>query len=136
MKPFDALTALHGVRDVLYKCFDRRSHALFELADAIVAADIVPSPVHLSLKPVHLSLKPPSHRRAWGSLYDALSRGRIDLETFVVAAALGKTRDQGCRLCVPRPSALGGHRGGVDQTDYVASRISIVNIAVDSRPCE
>lgn len=98
MKPFDALTALHGVRDVLYKCFDRRSHALFELADAIVAADIVPSPVHLSLKP-------PSHRRAWGSLYDALSRGRIDLETFVVAAALGKTRDQGCRLCVPRPSA-------------------------------
>ena len=51
MKPFDALTALHGVRDVLYKCFDRRSHALFELADAIVAADIVPSPMHLSLKP-------------------------------------------------------------------------------------
>lgn len=48
----------------------RRADALFELADAALTAGSVPSPVHLSLAPVH--------RRGWGSLYAALSKGSLD----------------------------------------------------------
>jgi hypothetical protein len=65
-----ALDALHRFRLSLYGCFDRRADALFELTDALLTAGVVPSPVHLSLQA--------SHRRGWGSLYAALSRGRID----------------------------------------------------------
>ena len=65
--------ALRSFRNRLYECFDRRADALFELTDAILTAG-VPSPVHLSLQP--------SHRRGWGSLYAALSRGRIDTEAL------------------------------------------------------
>ena len=43
---------------------------LFELADAVLTAGLVPSPPHLSLAPVH--------RRSWCSLYAALAKGRID----------------------------------------------------------
>ncbi len=67
MERSDALGALRTFRDSLYRCFDRRADALFELADAILAADVVPSPAHLSLEA--------AHRRGWGSLYAALSRG-------------------------------------------------------------
>jgi hypothetical protein len=70
MEQSDALDALHTFRDSLYECFDRRADALFELTDSILTAGVVPSPVHLSLEAVH--------RRGWGSLYAALSRGRID----------------------------------------------------------
>jgi hypothetical protein len=58
----------------LYRCFERRADALFELTDAILSAGSVPSPVHLSLAAVH--------RRGWGSLYAALSKGRIDEESL------------------------------------------------------
>ena len=62
---------LRTFRGSLYRCFERRADALFELADALLtAAGTVPSPVHLSLVP--------AHRRGWGSLYAALSRGRIE----------------------------------------------------------
>jgi hypothetical protein len=71
MEPSDAL---HSFRHSLYECLHRRADALFELADAILTADAVPSPVHLSLQA--------SHRRAWGSLYAALWRGRIDAEAL------------------------------------------------------
>lgn len=72
MEPPDALRAF---RRSLYECLHRRADALFELADAILAADgAVPSPVHLSLEA--------SHRRGWGSLYAALDRGRIDAEAL------------------------------------------------------
>jgi hypothetical protein len=65
------LDALRTFRDSLYRCFERRADALFELADALLsAAGTVSSPVHLSLVP--------AHRRGWGSLYAALSRGRIE----------------------------------------------------------
>jgi hypothetical protein len=65
------LDDLRTFRDSLYRCFDRRADALFELADALLtAAGTVPSPVHLSLAT--------AHRRGWGSLYAALSRGRIE----------------------------------------------------------
>jgi hypothetical protein len=68
MKPPDALQTF---RRSLYECFHRRRDALFELTDAILAADgAAPSPAHLSLQA--------SHRRGWGSLYAALDRGRID----------------------------------------------------------
>ncbi len=80
MERSDALDALRTFRDSLYRCFDRRADALFELADAILTADVVPSPVHLSLEA--------AHRRGWGSLYAALSRGRIDAEAL--RALLGR----------------------------------------------
>jgi len=68
MEPLDTLRAF---RDSLYRCFDRRADALFELGEAVLtAAQVMPSPVHLSLQPLH--------RRGWGSLYAALDRGRID----------------------------------------------------------
>jgi hypothetical protein len=52
-------------------CLSRRGDALFDLTDALLTADAVPSPVHLSLLP--------AHRRGWGSLYAALADGRIDV---------------------------------------------------------
>ena len=64
------LECLHAFRNSFYRCFGRRADALFELTDAMLTAGTVPSPVHLSLAPIH--------RRSWGSLYAALSRGRID----------------------------------------------------------
>src|SRR5215210_8116660 len=70
MEPCNALETLRTFRHSLYECFDRRADALFELTDAILTAGVVPSPVHLSLQGVH--------RRGWGSLYAALSEGRID----------------------------------------------------------
>ncbi len=74
MEPFASLDTLRAFRGSLYRCFDRRADALFELGDAILTADVVPSPVHLSLQA--------SHRRGWGSLYAALGRGRIDAEAL------------------------------------------------------
>jgi DDE superfamily endonuclease len=74
MEQSDALDALYTFRDSLYECFDRRADALFELTDSILTAGVVPSPVHLSLGAVH--------RRGWGSLYAALSRGRIDAQSL------------------------------------------------------
>jgi hypothetical protein len=76
MEPSYGLDALRQFRRALHKCFHRRADALFELADAILTAGVVPSPAHLSIQP--------SHRRGWGSLYAALSRGTMDAE------ALGK----------------------------------------------
>jgi DDE superfamily endonuclease len=69
-----ALDTFRAFRSSLYDCLHRRADALFELTDALLTAQAVPSPVHLSLQP--------SHRRGWGSLYDALSRGRIDVRAL------------------------------------------------------
>jgi hypothetical protein len=88
MEPPDALQTF---RRSFYECFHRRADALFELADAILAADgAAPSPAHLSLQA--------SHRRGWGSLYAALDRGRIDAEALrellvrhPIASAEGET---------------------------------------------
>ncbi len=67
-RPLDSLRVF---RNSLYRCFDRRADALFELTDALLTAGLVPSPPHLSLAAVH--------RRGWGSrLYAALSMGRTD----------------------------------------------------------
>jgi hypothetical protein len=67
----DALTALRTFRADLYACGTQRRDALFDLVDALLTADTVPSPVHLSLAP--------AHRRGWGSLYAALADGRLDV---------------------------------------------------------
>src|SRR5829696_5903854 len=69
-----ALDTFRAFRSSFYGWLHRRADALFELTDAILTAEPVPSPVHLSLQP--------SHRRGWGSLYAALSRGRIDAEAL------------------------------------------------------
>ena len=74
METFDALHAFRSFRDSFYECLDRRADALFELTDALLSAEAVPSPVHLSLQA--------SHRRGWGSLYAALEHGRIDAEAL------------------------------------------------------
>src|SRR5918993_3852848 len=72
MEPPDALPSF---RRSLYECLRRRGDALFELTDAILAADgAIPSPAHLSLQA--------PHRRGWGSLYAALCKGRIDAEAL------------------------------------------------------
>ena len=53
-------------------CTPASPDALFELGDALLCAQAVPSLPHLSLEPVC--------RRGWGSVYAALARGRIDAE--------------------------------------------------------
>ena len=74
MEPSDAPHTLATFRHSFYECLRRRADALFELTDALLSADSVPSPVHLSLEA--------SHRRGWGSLYAALDRGQIDTEAL------------------------------------------------------
>ncbi len=70
-----SLDTFRAFRSSLYSCLHRRADALFEITDALLTAEeAVPSPVHLSLQP--------SHRRGWGSLYNALSHGRIDAEAL------------------------------------------------------
>jgi hypothetical protein len=73
-QPSDALHTLGTFRHSFYECLHRRADALFELTDALLTADNVPSPVHLSLEA--------PHRRGWGSLYAALDRGQIDAEAL------------------------------------------------------
>jgi hypothetical protein len=70
----ESYDALRSFRRSFYECLHRRKDALFELADAILTAEAVSSPVHLSLQE--------SHRRGWGSFYAALDRGRIDVEAL------------------------------------------------------
>ena len=72
--PAHALAALRTFRTDLHRCFHRRADALFELGDALLAADPVVSLPHLSLQA--------AHRRGWGSLYDALDAGGIDAVTL------------------------------------------------------
>src|SRR3954466_7147425 len=70
MNASPSLAHVHDFRAALYACFERRADALFELTDALLTADPVPSPVHLSLEA--------PHRRGWGSLYAALVHGSIN----------------------------------------------------------
>jgi hypothetical protein len=70
MTALTAFPELLAFRSQLHRCFTRRADALFELADAMLTADAVTSPPHLSLEP--------GHQRGWGSIYAALAHGRID----------------------------------------------------------
>jgi hypothetical protein len=70
--PTSPLARLGAFRDQLHACFPRRADALFELGDALLCAEAVPSLPYLSLEPVC--------RRGWGSIYAALARGEVDAE--------------------------------------------------------
>ena len=69
-----ALQKLQAFRSKLYGCCTRRRDARFELVDALLTADSIPSLAYLSLEPVH--------RRGWGSTYAALATGRWDAEAL------------------------------------------------------
>ncbi len=70
----EQVSIARAFRGSLYACLSRRADALFELCDAILTVGAAPSPPHLSLAPVH--------RRGWGSLYAALSKGKINSEAL------------------------------------------------------
>jgi hypothetical protein len=72
LMPTFPLVRLGHFRTELHACCTRRADALFELGDALLCAQALPSLPHLSLEPVC--------RRGWGSVYDALASGRIDAE--------------------------------------------------------
>jgi hypothetical protein len=85
------LVRLGAFRDQPHVCFTRRADALFELSDALLCAQAVPSLPHLSLEPVH--------RRGWGSADAALACGRIEVERLrdLLASSPGARRPAGVR---------------------------------------
>src|SRR5215208_3031033 len=70
--PTFSLAQLSQFRSELHACFPCRADALFELGDALLCAPAITSVARLSLEP--------SHRRGWGSAYDALASGRINVD--------------------------------------------------------
>ncbi len=70
--PTSPLARLGAFRTELHACFTRRADALFELGDALLCAQAFSALPHLSLEPVC--------RRGWGSVYDALASGRVEVE--------------------------------------------------------
>ena len=78
----DTVRALQGlplVRHQRHDCFLRREDALFELVDAVLASGPISSLPHLSLAL--------GHQRGWGSVYGALTHGRVDVEPLRVLLA-------------------------------------------------
>ena len=65
------MEALRAFRQHVYTLFGCRRDALFETLDAVLSAATLETPAHLSLAP--------SCQRGWGSLYDALNAGTMDL---------------------------------------------------------
>lgn len=63
--------ALRAFRQQVYTLFGCRRDALFETLDAVLSAPTLETPAHLSLAP--------TCQRRWGSLYDALNAGTMDL---------------------------------------------------------
>jgi hypothetical protein len=85
--PAHTLATLRTFRTDLHQCFHRRTDALFELGDALLAADPVVSLPHLSLQA--------AHRRRWGSLYDASATGDIDVAALrALLAKQATSQDQ------------------------------------------
>jgi hypothetical protein len=82
--PTFSLARLGAFRAELHACFTRRADALFELGDALLCAPAITSVAQLSLEP--------THRRRWGSAYDALASGRINI---------GRLRDLLVRVLPP-----------------------------------
>lgn len=75
--------ALRAFRQQVYTLFGCRRDALFEALDAVLSVAAIETPAHLSLTP-HC-------QRGWGSLYDALNAGTMDLtrlETLVASYSL------------------------------------------------
>jgi hypothetical protein len=65
------LEELRVFRQHVYPLFGCRRDALFDLLDALLTAPSIETPAHLSLSP--------SCQRGWGSLYDALNAGTMEL---------------------------------------------------------
>lgn len=65
------IEALRAFRQHVYTVFGCRRDALFEALAAVLSAPTIATPAHLSLAT--------SCRRGWGSLYDALNAGTMDL---------------------------------------------------------
>ncbi|HZD00883.1 MAG TPA: hypothetical protein VFA46_12045 [Actinomycetes bacterium] len=84
--PTSPLAQLGAFRTELHACFTRRAHALFELGDALLCAQAFSALPHLSLEPVC--------RRGWGSVYDALASGRVQVERPTPTATLVCQDDQ------------------------------------------
>ncbi len=57
-------------QDTVYQCFEKRGDAAMDLLDALTSAAVVESPVALSTSPLF--------RRAFSSVYDVLTEGRLD----------------------------------------------------------
>jgi hypothetical protein len=77
------IEALRAFRQEVYPLFGCRRDALFEALDAVLSAPPLETPAHLSLAPLC--------HRGWGSFYDALNAGAMDLarlERLVAASAL------------------------------------------------
>jgi hypothetical protein len=72
LMPTSPLARLGAFRTELHACFARRADALFELGDALLCAPVITSVAQLSLEP--------AHQRGWGSAYDALASGRINVD--------------------------------------------------------
>jgi hypothetical protein len=85
------LARLGRFRAELHACFTCGADALFELGDALLCAQAIPSLPHLRLEP--------ACRRGWGSSYAALARGRIDTERLrdLLASSLPPCRPAGVR---------------------------------------
>src|SRR5260370_32835801 len=71
--------ALRAFRQHVYPLFGCRRDALFAALDAVLSAPTLDTPAHLSLAPT-------CHRR-WGSRYEALNAGRMDLARLERLAA-------------------------------------------------
>src|SRR5258708_1995732 len=71
--------ALRAFRQHVYPLFGCRRDALFAALDAVLSAPTLETPAHLSLAPT-------CHRR-WGSRYEALNAGRMDLARLERLAA-------------------------------------------------
>jgi hypothetical protein len=65
------IEALRAFRHQVYRIFGCRRDALFEIMEAVLATPVIESPVHLSLAPIF--------QRQWGSIYDALNAGTMNL---------------------------------------------------------
>ncbi|MFJ8026027.1 transposase [Streptomyces sp. NPDC096311] len=77
----DAFDFASHFREDFYACLTRRGDTLFELTDAMLCENgPVTSPVDLTLLA--------EHRRGHGALYDALNRGRIDVDGLRRALAV------------------------------------------------
>src|SRR5260370_41699066 len=70
---------LRAFRQHVYPLFGCRRDALFAALDAVLSAPTLDTPAHLSLVPT-------CHRR-WGSRYEALNAGRMDLARLERLAA-------------------------------------------------
>jgi hypothetical protein len=77
------MEALRAFRQQVYTWFGCRRDALFEALDAVLSAPTIETPAHLSLAP--------RCQGGWGSLYDALNAGTMDvarLERLIASCPL------------------------------------------------